>query len=101
MTTGATLCVFPPSVLETAGVRLRPSRRISITTASGELPVTVVTVPEVRVGRAVADRVEAAVHELPASGGVDGLLGLSFLRRFLVSINFQRGHLTPAPARKP
>jgi len=91
--TGATLCVFPPSALEAAGIGTVGARRISMTTASGDLPVAVVTIPAVRVGRAVALGVEAALHELPASGFVDGLLGLSFLRRFNITIDFVRGWL--------
>ena len=39
------------------------------------------------------DNVQTIVHNLPEKSYVDGLLGLSFLRRFKVCLDFQEGIL--------
>jgi len=42
--------------------------------------------------------VAAAVHDLPdAPAGIDGLLGLTFLDRFLVMLDMQKGELQLKP----
>jgi len=40
-----------------------------------------------------AQDVPCIVHDLPEASRVDGLLGLSFLRRFKVCLDFQEGVL--------
>jgi predicted aspartyl protease len=52
----------------------------------------------VSVGTAEARNVPAAVHDLPdAPAGVEGLLGLTFLDQFLVTVDAQRGELYLRP----
>jgi len=46
------------------------------------------------VGAAEAHHVAVAVHDLPeAPPGIDGLLGLTFLNKFIVTIDPQHGTL--------
>jgi hypothetical protein len=42
------------------------------------------------IGQQVAN-LEVLGHDLPAESGVDGLLGLNFLRQFKLTIRFRRG----------
>jgi predicted aspartyl protease len=92
--TGATDSLLSAAILTAIGYE--PSLatdRIQITTASG-----VEYVPRVTVEKLIAlgtERHNFAVlaHTLPPSAGVDGLLGLDFLRRRKVTIDVRRGRL--------
>lgn len=52
-----------------------------------------VSLEAVRVAGKEAQNVNAIVHDLPSKSYVDGLLGLSFLRNFNLTLNFQEGFL--------
>jgi clan AA aspartic protease (TIGR02281 family) len=71
----------------------------------GQSPsVPVVRLDRVRVGGSKASGLEAAVYDLPAAVGVDGLLGLNFLQRFRVTFEFDTRTLVlrpPPPRRSP
>lgn len=70
------------------------AKRLKITTGSrNEI------VPEVRVNRIAAlgqERTDFSVlsHNLPPSAGIDGLLGLDFLRNQSIMIDFRTGKIT-------
>jgi hypothetical protein len=71
-------------------------RRFQVTTGSG-----VEFVPRLAIARLRAlgqERTDFLVlgHTLPSSAGVDGLLGLDFLRGQRLTLNFRSGHLTLA-----
>jgi predicted aspartyl protease len=54
----------------------------------------VVRVGSVSVGEAEARDVLAVIHDLPdAPTGIDGLLGLTFLDRFVVTVDAQKGEM--------
>ncbi len=92
--TGAAYCVIPPEYALAIGIQpgLNP-RMVSITTASGVLHVPVVEMPRIAVGPVEAQEVSCALHSLPASSRIDGLIGISFLRRFQVFLDFEAGVL--------
>jgi len=46
-----------------------------------------------RVLGAEAEGVAVVIHDLPTKSRVDGLLGLSFLRRFNIGLRFKDGFL--------
>jgi len=50
-------------------------------------------VAKVKVLGKTAKNVPVVIHDLPPESAVDGLLGLSFLRNFVVEIDFKRGKL--------
>jgi hypothetical protein len=51
-------------------------------------------------GEAEARNVTTAVHDLPdAPTGIDGLLGMTFLDQFLVTLDVQKGELHLKPRR--
>jgi len=67
--------------------------RIETVTASGTEIVPLVILESVKVLGNEAKNVKAIVHDLPAKSYVDGLLGLSFLKNFNLSLNFRDGIL--------
>ena len=69
-------------------------QRTPITTGSGVeyCPKLVIRGVEA-LGKTVKD-LEVLCHTLPPTSRVDGLLGLNFLRRFNVGLNFKKGYIT-------
>ncbi len=95
--TGATATLVNIAMLVAVGYdpALAPTR-VQVTTGSG-----VEYVPRVTLSRILALGQECthfAVlgHTLPPSAGVDGLLGLDFLRGQSLTLDFRTGHLTLA-----
>jgi predicted aspartyl protease len=93
--TGATATVVNIAMLVAVGYdpALAPTR-VQVTTGSG-----VEYAPRVTLSRVLAlgqERVDFAVlgHTLPPSAGVDGLLGLDFLRGQSLTVDFRTGHVT-------
>jgi predicted aspartyl protease len=66
-------------------------------TASGVERAPLITLESVSLGGEEVKEVQALVHDLPPRSYVDGLLGLSFLRNFRVSLNFKEGILELTP----
>ncbi len=92
--TGATYLMLPWNVVETLGYNpLVSSDRIPMTTASGIETVPLFTLEKVRVLGNEVQNVKAICHSLPPQSAVDGLLGLSFLKHFDVSLHFLQGRL--------
>lgn len=97
--TGAEITVLSHAAALDAG--LLPSQTVAtvtLNTAGGSVRAEVFRVGSVSVGSAEARNVPAAIHDLPdAPAGVDGLLGLTFLEHFLVTVDAQKGvlHLKP------
>ena len=92
--TGATSTLINTGMLVAVGYdpALSPDR-VQVTTGSG-----VEFVPRIKLDKITAlgqERSDFAVlcHTLPTSASVDGLLGLDFLRRRKLTIDFNRGEL--------
>lgn len=65
--------------------------RTRIITGSGFEYVPEITTTEIHsLGKTVRD-LTILVHDLPTEIGVDGLLGLDFLRRYHLSLDFKKG----------
>jgi predicted aspartyl protease len=93
--TGATATVVNIAMLVAVGYdpALAPTR-LQVTTGSG-----VEYAPPVTLSRIQAlgqERLDFPVlgHTLPPSAGVDGLLGLDFLRGQSLTVDFRSGHVT-------
>jgi len=97
--TGAEITVLSHAAALDAG--LLPSQTIAtvtLNTAGGSVRADVFRVGSVSLGAAEARNVTAAVHDLPdAPAGVEGLLGLTFLDQFLVTVDTQKGELQLKP----
>jgi clan AA aspartic protease (TIGR02281 family) len=91
--TGATFTTVSRLVADRLGVR-GGAGRVNLATASGVVQAPLALLDEVDIGGAVARHVPAVIHDLPnAPPTVVGLLGLSFLERFRVSLDLSSGVL--------
>lgn len=89
--TGASLTVLPWRIVAGLGLKIDPNNLIQSTTASSVETSPVVIVPKVTtLGKTIRD-VLCLVKDLPPEAGVDGLLGLSFLRHFKLLLDFKKG----------
>ncbi len=92
--TGATYTMIPHDVAVALGYRPdRAPRRIPLMTANGTVRAPLVTLARVEALGQTASSSEALVHDLPASSRIDGLLGLSFLRGFRLTLDFMEGFI--------
>jgi predicted aspartyl protease len=91
--TGASLTIIPNDIMGQLGYDpANPAvDRQRIVTGSGieYAPRTVVRSASA-IGQKVA-HLEVLCHDLPPESGVDGLLGLNFLRQFKLTIRFRKG----------
>ena len=90
--TGATLCVLSPALAEAVGIEAASDARvIELQTLNGRAAGHLVSIAALRVGDAEARGVAAVVLETGPE--VDGILGNSFLARFAVALDAERGML--------
>lgn len=92
--TGATFVVLPWRLTAAIGISIDPQKTIEITTATTVETVPKVIIPEIQVLGKSVKNVEAIVKDLPPQAPVDGLLGLSFLKHFKLTIDFRKGLLS-------
>jgi len=83
--TGAAFTVLSRAVARNLGLNLKDTAIVSLRSASGEFFAPMVKVPSITVGDAAVHDVEVIVHD--ATPELDGLLGMSFLDNFLVTIS--------------
>jgi len=73
----------------------------TVNTAGGSVQVSMTHVETMQVGSAKASHVAVAIHDLPDGiSGVSGLLGMSFLRNFEITLDADRGLLRLLPKTK-
>lgn len=93
--TGASTTMISIAPLATAGYDpALVGERVQVTTAAGSEFLPRLTIE--RLSSLGCDRADLAIlgHTLPPSTGVDGLLGLDFLRGQHLSIDFREGAIT-------
>lgn len=83
--TGSTFNMVPWVIVEALGYQPGLSKHeMPITTANGQIHVPKVIIGETHAsGRSALDCI-TVVHDLPETSRVDGLLGLSFLKNFIM-----------------
>jgi clan AA aspartic protease (TIGR02281 family) len=92
--TGASYCVIGKRMAVDALLQGRSDgRKVQLSTASGVIEGTVGSARRIDVGDAVARDVDVVVLDKDPFPGVDGILGLSFLRSFKYSIDSANGLL--------
>jgi clan AA aspartic protease (TIGR02281 family) len=93
--TGADITVLSSDIARDLGLNGNGrSPSMTLNTVGGAVRADVVRVESLGVGAAEVKNVAVAVHDLPeAQPGVDGLLGLTFLDKFLVTLDAQKGEL--------
>lgn len=92
--TGASYVVLPWRLVNTIGIIIDPKKTLQITTATTVETVPKIIIPEMTVLGRTVKNVDAIVKDLPPEAPVDGLLGLSFLRNFKLTIDFPKGILS-------
>jgi predicted aspartyl protease len=73
--------------------------QLSIATAGGVTTVPVITLPRLRALEYEQTNLRVACPNIPATTGVEGILGGDFFRRFHIFINYQKGWLVVREAR--
>jgi clan AA aspartic protease (TIGR02281 family) len=68
-------------------------RRTPIVTANGVIEAPLITVERIRWGELEAEAVDVVCHDIPELAGIEGLLGISFLRHFRTLIDYTTGVL--------
>jgi clan AA aspartic protease, TIGR02281 family len=93
--TGADITVLSSDIARDLGLNGNGrGSSMTLNTVGGAVRADVVRVESLGVGAAEVKNVAVAVHDLPeAQAGVDGLLGLTFLDKFLVTLDAQKGEL--------
>ncbi len=79
--TGAKYTIITPELARRLSLNLRGTRRVPVTTATQIEMAALTTVDRIDIHGLVLQDVETAVMNLPAALGVEGLLGMSFLKR--------------------
>lgn len=90
--TGAELTVISRTLAQQLGLNLDRAAIIPLRSASGVFLAPLTKIASVTVGEVTARDVEVVVHDLSAGAG--GLLGMSFLDGFAVTINSAERRLT-------
>ena len=92
--TGSTFNMVPWHIAEELGYKPAMSNQyVPINTANGQIHAPKVVIEETAaLGKSAFDCI-TLVHDLPETSRVDGLLGLSFLKKFTMSIYFEEGIL--------
>ena len=97
--TGATMTVLSNDVALDLGLIADTNTRLTtVNTAGGPIQVNITKISSIHAGAAQVKNVDVAIHDLPDSpAGIDGLLGMSFLNHFLVTLDTNQGQLHLKP----
>ncbi|MCB1693278.1 MAG: retroviral-like aspartic protease family protein [Pseudomonadales bacterium] len=98
--TGAAMTVLDADVLERLGYALS-GRREYFATASGVVEAPVVTLGRLSLGGTGISQLAVGGLQLPLPAGIDGLLGMNFLRHFQFRIDQDEGVLHLETMRPP
>jgi clan AA aspartic protease (TIGR02281 family) len=92
--TGATLCIIPFDIAIALGYNPSVSKEYTdITTASGSETMPLIKIEKLSLMGKEIQNVKTLCHDLPPTSRVDGLLGLSYLKHFKLTIDFKAGIL--------
>jgi clan AA aspartic protease (TIGR02281 family) len=98
--TGASLTLVSPALARAAGVGMRHGApALELQTVGGRAAGYATTIHSIRVGQAEARDVEALI--LDPGPGLDGILGNTFLGRYLVTLDTDAATLGLRPLGKP
>lgn len=95
--TGATYMSISRDMAEELHLDLKHSAHVPITTANGTIEVPKVVLKSVKVNGLEARNIEATVMDFKTSSNFSGLLGLSFINRFRLTLDPAKGQMTFEP----
>jgi len=90
--TGATSTTLSKALATRLGIK-EESKGVSILADGSRVTTSRVTLDSVKVGSAVREKVAASVFDEPPGIGVDGLLGMSFLKHFKVQLDTENNQV--------
>ena len=93
--TGANLTIVDARILVSIGYDpLKVKQRVQIITASGIEFCPCVTLKKIEALDHARENFPILAHTLPPSASVDGVLGLDFMRRKKLTVDFRAGRVT-------
>lgn len=92
--TGSSYTVLRWKLIYAIGLTVNPRKTTQRTTATAVETVPKIIIPEINAFGNGVKNVDAIVKDLPPESHVDGLLGLSFLKHFKLTIDFKKGLLS-------
>jgi len=101
--TGASTTVVRNALLVVIGYSLDSlPKTVNFTTGSGVEAAAIVTVEKLQALGLERSDFSVIAHTIPPNAGIDGLLGLDFLRNHILTLDFQNGEITliQVPTRK-
>jgi predicted aspartyl protease len=78
---------------EQMGLDLENAERVYVTTVNGRISVPKVRIKTLSLNGLEAHNIEATVIDVGHGSSFSGLLGLSFIKQFTLTINPEAGHL--------
>lgn len=91
--TGASYVTLPWNIVSAMGIPVDTNNIIQLTSVSTVETTPKIVIPEISVLGKRMKNVEAIIKDLPPQTPADGLLGLSFLKHFKLTIDFKKGLL--------
>ena len=91
--TGATNVILSSKLADLIGIERNLKNEEYMFTASKLEKVPIVTIPKITVISKTAKNVKAMIMDLPKGARVDGLLGLSYLKNFKLTVDFKKGEI--------
>ncbi len=101
--TGASMTVLSTNVAIDLGILgTTDNQLLTVNTAGGSVQVNMNYLPTMQVGTAKAEHVAVAIHDLPdIPEHIEGLLGMSFLKNFLVTLDAEHSRLILRTKQQP
>ncbi|MBN4058143.1 retroviral-like aspartic protease family protein [Mariprofundus ferrooxydans] len=95
--TGATYVAIPPAIAKQAGLYDLKSKTIKVQTSNGEIEVPRVRLTDMNIGKMSQSRVRATIQTIAADKPNLGLLGMSFLKNYKVTVHQDKKTIELAP----
>ena len=101
--TGASMTVLSTNIAIDLGILgTTDNELLTVNTAGGSVQVNMNYLHSLNVGEAEAQHVAVAIHDLPdIPEQIDGLLGMSFLKHFLITLDAEHSRLILRPKPTP
>ncbi|MDQ7004956.1 MAG: retropepsin-like aspartic protease [Ghiorsea sp.] len=95
--TGATYVAIPPAIAKQAGLYDLKSKTIKVKTANGKMKVSRVRLQDMSIGKMTQSNVRATIQTIAADKPNLGLLGMSFLKHYKVTVHQDKKMIELAP----
>jgi clan AA aspartic protease (TIGR02281 family) len=92
--TGATFTIISSNIASQLKLNLTNTPKITLITANGPIKASKTTLSSIEINGLVAKNVEVAIADVGVNSSINGLLGMSFLNKFKVTIDKTAGKLT-------